>query len=120
MPCASMILDRGLRDALVAVEIQFKTLAQHRLVDLADPALPGGTGIRYRDVDPAESGGHLREGIPHRCGVGDVASQSKRSTADRLGFCLCSGLVDIEQRHFGTRCRERFGGRKSDRARRRR
>ena len=57
-------LHGGLRDALVAVEIQLEALAQHRLVDLADPALPGGAGIRHRDIDAAERGGDLREGIP--------------------------------------------------------
>ena len=101
----------------MAVEIQFETLAQHRLVDLADPALPGGAGIRHRDVDPAEGGGDLRERIPHRCGVGDVASEPKRGAADRPGFGLRGGLVDIQQRHFGAGRRERFRGRKSDRTR---
>ena len=36
-------------------EIQLEALAQHRVVDLADPALPGGAGVRDDDVDAAET-----------------------------------------------------------------
>ena len=47
-------LDRGLRHALVAVEIQLEALAQDVFVDLADAALPGGAGIGDDDIDAAE------------------------------------------------------------------
>ena len=60
----------------------------------------------------------MRECIAHRCGVGDVAFEPERGAADRLGFCLCGGLVDIEQRYFGAGRRERFCRCKSDGARR--
>ena len=59
----------------------------------------------------------MREGIAHRCGVGDVAFESKRGAADRLGLCLRGGLVDIEQRHFGAGRRERLCRCKADGAR---
>ena len=60
-------LDRGLRDALMAVEIQLEALPQHRFVDLADAALPGGAGIGDEDVDAAECGDDLVERGLDRC-----------------------------------------------------
>jgi hypothetical protein len=45
----------------VAIKVQFKALAQHRLVDLTDPALPGGAGVRHDNIDSAEGGSDARE-----------------------------------------------------------
>src|SRR5258708_12764481 len=66
---------RGLRHALVAIKIQLKTLAQHRLVDLADPTLPGGAGIRHRDVDPAKSATAFPQSILDRSAAVDAPSK---------------------------------------------
>ena len=58
--------DGVLRDRLMREEIELEALPQHRFVDLADPALPGGAGIRDDDIDAAERLGHAVEGGAHR------------------------------------------------------
>ena len=80
-------LDRGLRDALMAVEIQLKTLAQDLFVDFADAALPGGAGIRHDDIDAAEMCGDRVEGRMHRGRIGHVAFDRQGRRAD---LCACS------------------------------
>ena len=95
--------DRGLRHALVAVEIEFEALAQNVFVDLADAALPGGAGVRHHDIDAAESGGDLIESRLHRSRIGHVAAHRQRRGADRRGAFGRRREIDIEQGDFGTR-----------------
>ena len=74
---------RGLRDALVAVEIQLETLAHDVFGDVADAALPGRAGIRHHDVDAAEMFRPiLSKAVRTDCGVGHVAGDRQRGRAD--------------------------------------
>ena len=110
-------LHRGLRDALVAEEIQLEALAQHRLVDLADAALPGRAGVRDDDVDAAERLDDLVEGRAHRRGVGDVAGDRRAPSPPIALACFARPRqIDIEQRDLGAGRGERLGGGGADRA----
>src|SRR5476651_817647 len=62
-----------LRHALVRPEVELEALAQGRLVDLADLALPRRTRVRYDDVDTAIGRRGLVEGGADLGGIGDVA-----------------------------------------------
>ena len=42
-------------------EIELEAVAQHRVVDLADAALPGRAGVRDDDIDAAETLGDAVE-----------------------------------------------------------
>ena len=103
-----------LRHALVAVEVELEALAQHLLVDLADPALPGRARVRHRDVDAAEGLHHLLEGRAHRGGVGHVAVHRQGRAAELFCSRRRRAFVEIEQRDLRSRRRERLGGRGAD------
>ena len=85
-------LHRGLRHALVAEEVQLEALAQHRLVDLADAALPGRAGVGDDDIDAAECLDDLRR-TRRRTDAASVTSHAtgERVAADRLGLLLGRG-----------------------------
>ena len=50
---------------LVGEEVELEALAQQRVVELADRAFPGGTGVGDEDVDAAIDGDRLVEGGAH-------------------------------------------------------
>ena len=52
---------RALRDCLMGEEINFKTLPQHLVFDLADAALRRRARVRDHDVDAAEMRGDAVE-----------------------------------------------------------
>ena len=104
-------LHRGLRDALVAEEIQLEALAQDRFVDFADAALPRRAGVGDDDVDAAE---RLRRPgrRPRRTDgrVGDVAGDGER-VRPMASACLSAAVeIDIEQRDLGAGRGESPGG----------
>ena len=99
----------------MAEEIQLEALAQHRLVDLADAALPGRAGVRDDDIDAAEC---LRRPASKaaRTDAASVTSQATASAARRSLCAFASRLlaVDVEQRDLGAGRRERLRGRGAD------
>ena len=68
----------------MAEEIELEALPQHRLVDLADPALPGGAGVRHHDVDPAEGARHRANAS--RTEAASVTSQPSPSAAPPIAL----------------------------------
>ena len=100
----------------MAVEVQFEALPQHLFVDLADPSLPGGAGVRHHDVDAAEGRDHPSEGVAHASAIGDVAFHRQGGCADGVGRVRRGALVAVKQRHLGARRHECLGGRPPDRA----
>ena len=68
-------------------EIQFEALAQNRVVDFADAALPGGAGIRHHDIDAAEM---LRRSCrrPACTEASSVTSQRTASAAPPIALAL--------------------------------
>ncbi len=116
--------DGGLGDTLVTVEIEFEAFAQHRLVHVADPTLPGRTGIGNDDIQTAEIFRDARKGRGDRSAIGHIAWYSNRDPAalppsrrDRPCNCFRSCQVNIEERQFGARGGECFCGGCADRAR---
>ena len=81
---------------------------QHRLGDVADPALPGRAGVGDQDVEPAEGPGEVGEGGPHRGGIGHVAGEGQ--PARGLGGFGGRGLVPVEDRNGCALFGESFGG----------
>ena len=100
----------------MAVEIELEALAQHRLVDLADAALPGGAGVGDDDVDAAERFHHGVEGLGDRRRVGHVAEDRHCRAADSLGGLHRGRQIHVEQRDLGARRGKRLRGRRADRA----
>ena len=90
------------------IEIQLKAFSQHGFIDLPDPALPRGAGIRHRYINPTERRDYLRERLPDRYRVGDITAQPERRAADLFCFCQSGSLVDIQQRDFSAGCGERL------------
>ena len=117
MPCASMIFTAACATRWWPKKFSSKLLRKHRLVDLADAALPGRAGVRDDDVDAAE---RLRRpasnAVAHRRRIGDVAGDRERARADGLGLLGRGGKIDVEQRDLGAGRRERLGGGGADRA----
>ena len=95
-------LHRCLGDILVRKKIEFETFPQCCVVDVADPALPGRTGIRNHDVHPTVGGNDGIEGRRNRTPVGDVAPDAKR--VEGRGGKLRARRVEIKKNHLGAAC----------------
>ena len=90
-------------------EIQLETFPQRRVVDVANPALPGGTGIRNHDVHTTVRGNDGIESRGNRSPVGHVAPDAE--SIERFGGKLRAGRVEIKKNHLGaTRAKGRGGG----------
>ncbi len=98
-----------LRDILVRKEIQLETFSQRRVVDVGNPALPGGTGIRNHDVHTTVRGNDGIESRGNRSPVGHVAPDAE--SIERFGGKLRAGRVEIKKNYLGaTRAKGRGGG----------
>ena len=70
----------------MAEEIELEALAQHRFVDLADAALPGGAGVRHDDVDAAEPLATRSKAA--RTEAASVTSQASAKRRPPIAFAL--------------------------------
>ena len=84
-------LHRGLRHALMAEEIELEALAQCRVVDFADAALPCRAGVRDDDVDAAECIHHLLERRALTLSL--VTSQAAASAVPPMAFAAFSAAA---------------------------
>ena len=73
-----MMRTRGLRHILLGEEIELEALAQDRVVDLADAALPGGAGVGDDDIDAAKSRDDLS-----KAAATDCRSVTSQASAER-------------------------------------
>ncbi len=103
-----------LRGVLVGEEVELKTLAQQRVVDLADGAFEGGAGVGHQNVEAAIMGHRAVEGGAQRGCVGDVAADADGVVAGGLGDR--GGLlgVEIHHHHMGAVGGEQFGRRRAN------
>ena len=97
-------------------EVEFEALAQNRVVELADLALPGRAGVGNDDIDAAEGSDRGIEGGADGGRVGDVAGDADRGIAG--GFRHRLGLAGIDVGHDDMRAvrREELCSRRADRA----
>ena len=84
-------------------EIELEGLAQHRVVDIADAALPGSAGVGDHDVHAAEFFHDRVEGAAHRGGIRHIAGKSERGAADLFGDRFRRFLVAVEHGDFRAR-----------------
>ena len=79
-------------------EIELEAVAQCFVRDLADPALPGRTGVGNNNIDATERGGHLVKGGAHLLRIGHITGNSQ--PAQWSGDIFSGFQIPIENAYF--------------------
>src|SRR5262249_51379437 len=87
-------------DRLVREKIQLKAFSQRRVIDIADAALPGGTGVRNHNVHPAMSRNDGIKSAGNRSGLSHVTADTE--STERFGGEHRAGRVKIKESHLRT------------------
>ena len=116
VPCSFMMRTAFCATDWWREEIELEALAQQRVVDLADLAFPGSSGIGDEDIDAAIDGDRLVEGGTDVGGIGDVGADADRIVAGLLGGIggLCG--VEIDDDDMRAVLGEELCGRRADSA----
>ena len=82
-------------------EVELETLAQNRVINLADPALPGRACIGNQNIQATEPFSNRRKGALYRFVIGHIAGQCQPAQFRcQIGDLSC---IQIEQRHIRAR-----------------